>query len=191
VAAATGLMLVLSLLAGPRRVVLRRLARVPRLTTWMERTDRNLEDLSGRPRALRLVASTVLCRVATAVEYAALFSLVDLHLSFWQVWFALAIRSFFIAIPIQGIAGIGTSQAWWTAALVLEGVPAAQAVPASVTLQVIDLVVGLAVSALVAAATVRAWRRPSAGARAEEAEQAVTIAGAAPGTGYPTPARSQ
>jgi Lysylphosphatidylglycerol synthase TM region len=157
--AAAALVLVASLMAGPRSLLLRQVARFPRLGPWVERMERNLAELSDRPRALLMLTTTALCRISTAVEYAALFVLVDLHLSFWQVWFALAIRSFLTAIPIQGIAGVGTSQAWWTAALVLEGIPAAQAVGASITLQVLDLIVALVVSALVAAATAGSWRR--------------------------------
>jgi hypothetical protein len=160
------------------------IGRVPRIGRWVERAERNLEELSDRPRAAMMVATTALCRVSTAVEYAALFALVDLHLSFWQVWFALAIRSFLIAIPIQGIAGIGTSQAWWTAALVLEGVATGQAVGASITLQVLDLIVALCVSALVALATARTLRRRRDSApRSLEATLPGRVAQA---PGYPT-----
>ena len=38
-------------------------------------------------------------------------SMVGLHLGFWQTWFVLSIRTLLLAIPIQGIAGIGTGQA--------------------------------------------------------------------------------
>jgi len=155
--------LVLAFLAGPRQIVLGWARRLPRLAGWVGRAERYLSDVSDRPRTLMLFASTALCRVSTAVEYAALFTLIDLHLDFWQVWFALAIRSFLTAIPIQGIAGIGTSQAWWTGVLVLEGVAAGTAVAASVTLQVLDLVVALSLSAVVALATLRTWRRPKEG----------------------------
>jgi hypothetical protein len=51
-------------------------------------------------------------------------------------------------VPVQGIAGIGTSQAWWTSALLLEGVPLGVAVAASVTLQALDLAVSLPIAAL-------------------------------------------
>lgn len=152
-------LLVAILMVGPRRAFLRRVARLPRFASWVERTDRNLEALAGRPRMAMLAASTVLCRVSTAVEYAAFFALIDLRLDFWQIWFALAIRSFLTAIPIQGLAGIGTSQAWWTTALVLEGVAAGPAVAASVTLQVLDLVVALSLSTVLALATARTWKR--------------------------------
>lgn len=175
--------LLLTFMTGPRRAALRWASRAPRLASWVERTDRNLADLSDRPRTLMLLASTALSRVSTAVEYVALFALIDLQLDFWQVWFALAIRSFLTAIPIQGIAGIGTSQAWWTAALVLEGVAAGQAVSASITLQVLDLTVALSLSAVVALATVRSWRRPLQVDEPADVEAAATtdlVAAAAP-----------
>ena len=157
---AAGLVLMFS--SGPRRLFLRQLARVDRARSWAERTDAALSDI-GSPRRLTLLsASTALCRVSTAVEYVALFALIGFHLGFWQVWFVLAIRSFLTAIPIQGIAGIGTSQAWWTSALVLEGVMASDAVAASITLQVLDLAVALPLSAVVVALTTRrGYRRPA------------------------------
>jgi len=157
---AVGLVLVLS--SGPRRAVLAWASRFRRVRTWSERTDVALEALGDRRRVAGLAASTALCRVSTAVEYAALFALLGFHLGFWQVWFVLAIRSFLTAIPIQGIAGIGTSQAWWTSALVLEGIAAGDAVAASVTLQVLDLAVALPLSAAIVALTTRpAYWRPA------------------------------
>ena len=66
--------------------------------------------------------------VATVIQYAALMSMVGLHLGFWQTWFVLSIRTLLLTIPIQGIAGIGTGQAWWAGALLLEGVPGSLAV---------------------------------------------------------------
>ena len=150
----------------PRAALLGWASRRPRLARWSERAERSLAALSGRSRGAMLLGSTALCRICTAIEYAALFSLIDLHLPFWDIWFALSIRSFLTAIPIQGIAGIGTSQAWWTTALVLDGVAAGPAVAASVTLQVLDLAVALSLSAVVAAATAGSWRRRSEGAAA-------------------------
>ncbi len=181
--AAAAVVFVTTFMTGPRQAVLRVAARIPRVARWVERTERAMSDLSDRPRAALLFASTALGRLSTAIEYMALFSLIDLHLDFWQVWFALAIRSFLTAIPIQGIAGIGTSQAWWTAALVLEGVAAGPAVAASVTLQVLDLIVALSLSAVVAIATLPAWRKRAPGG--EDAEPEPELVAVAATRSYP------
>lgn len=157
-------------LRRPRGVLLRAASRVPRLNGLAERAEAAMADLS-RPRlAAALVSSTALCRIATAVQYSGLMAMVGLHLGFWQTWFALSIRTLLFTVPVQGIAGIGTSQAWWTTALVLEGLPVGAAVSASVTLQALDLIISLPIAGLCSllafTARVRARRRvaPAPGA---------------------------
>src|ERR1700724_3199725 len=78
----------------------------------------------------------------------ALFTLGGLDIGFWQTWFALSIRTILFTIPIQGIAGIGTGQAWWSGALLLQGVNGSLAVAAGLTLQAIDLAVSLPVAGI-------------------------------------------
>jgi hypothetical protein len=114
----------------------------------VERGDRAIAELGSWRLLAGLVISTALCRVATAVQYAGLMSLVGLHLGFWQTWFVLSVRTLLFTVPVQGIAGIGTSQAWWTGALAVEGVPFASAVAASVTIQAIDLAISLPIAGL-------------------------------------------
>ena len=106
-----------------------------------------------------VAASTLTCRLATAVQYAALLDMVGLHLTFWQAWFVLSIRTLFLSVPIQGVAGIGTGQAWWAGALLLQGVSVGTAVAAGVTLQVLDLAVSLPVAGLVGLLALRGWPR--------------------------------
>lgn len=177
-----GLLAVL-LLQQPRQALLRLAGRVPRLRGFAVRADAGMAELSTRRVALGLAGSTALCRVATAVQYAGLMSMVGLHLGFWQTWFALSIRTLLFTVPVQGIAGIGTSQAWWTSALALEGVPLGGAVAASVTLQALDLAISLPVAALASLLTLTA-RAPSRSrklppARAELRIPAGTLAGGA------------
>lgn len=125
--------------------VTRILARLPWMGQWASAADDALAELS-RPRQVgMLVASTILCRAATLMQYAALFSLVGLHLDIWGVWFVLAVRTILSTIPIQGLAGLGTSQVWWAGALVLEGISAASAVGISVTVSLLDLAVSVPV----------------------------------------------
>lgn len=144
------------LLRRPRRAVLRVAGRVPRLRGLTARAEAGIAELSTGRVAVGLAGTTALCRVATAVQYAGLMSMVGLHLGFWQTWFALSIRTLLFTVPVQGIAGIGTSQAWWTSALALEGIPLGAAVAASVTLQALDLAVSLPVAGLASLLTARA-----------------------------------
>jgi hypothetical protein len=161
-------------LRRPRAALLRAATRVPRLQGLAERAEGAMAELS-RPRlAAALLSSTALCRVATAVQYSGLMAMAGLHLGFWQTWFALSIRTLLFTVPVQGIAGIGTSQAWWTSALVLEGVPLGAAVSASVTLQALDLAISLPIAALCSllALTASAGVRPRTPATAVRASTA-------------------
>jgi len=99
------------------------------------------------PGGPNLVGSTIFCRVATVIQYAALMSMVGLHLGFWQT--CSSCRSGPCPDhPHPGIAGIGTGQAWWAGALLLEGVNGSLAVAAGLTLQAIDLAVSLPVAGI-------------------------------------------
>src|ERR1700722_12668836 len=129
------------IIPGPRTLVTRLAGRIPRLGGLAARAEAELEELNSRARWANLLASTVFCRVATVIQYTALLHMVDVNLGLWQTWFVLSIRTLLLTIPIQGIAGIGTGQAWWATALLLEGVAGGLAVGAGLTLQAIDLAV--------------------------------------------------
>ena len=148
------------LLPGPRARLLGLAGRAPRLSALAGRAEAAMAELSSPRVTAGLLGSTALCRVATAVQYAGLMSLVGLHLGFWQTWFALSIRTLLFTVPIQGVAGIGTSQAWWTTGLVLEGVPLSAAVAASVTIQALDLAISLPLAAATSLFALRGRRLP-------------------------------
>lgn len=159
----------------PRRVLLRLASRIPRVAPLADRIDAALAELASGPTWLRLAASTAACRIATAVQYSALFALVGLNLGFWQTWFVLSIRTLLFTVPIQGIAGIGTGQAWWAGGLLLVGVPVGDAVTSGVTLQAIDLAISLPVAGIVSLALLR--RRGSAEPAAPAPATQTTLAG--------------
>lgn len=151
-----------------RSLLVRGLSRFARTRPWAGAVDDALAEL-GRPRKIALLcASTALCRVATLVQYAALFSLLGLHVGIWVVWFVLAVRTFLSTIPIQGLAGLGTGQIWWTSALVLAGVNAGAAVGISITLSLLDLGVSLPV----VLACWALWRATAPPVREEAADAA-------------------
>lgn len=184
---AVGVGVLLSLIIpGPRTLVTRLAARIPRLAGLATRAESELDVLNSRARWANLIGSTIFCRIATVIQYAALMSMVGLHLGFWQTWFVLSIRTLLLTIPIQGIAGIGTGQAWWAGALLLEGVNGSLAVAAGLTLQAIDLAVSLPVAGIGSTLLFRRHRDPSDA----EPEQADAPAAENPGVdvvGAPTP----
>jgi hypothetical protein len=137
------LMLVLCLQRRGRRVLVGLLSRWPRTASLAASADEALGEL-GRPRRVAMLcASTALCRLATLLQYSALFALLRIDIDPWEVWFVLAVRTILSTIPIQGLAGLGTGQIWWTSALVLEGIGAGAAVGISITLSLLDIVVSI------------------------------------------------
>jgi hypothetical protein len=124
-----------------RHLLIRILSQWRRTKPLAGSVDDALAEL-GRPRrVVMLLLSTAFCRLATLLQYAALFAILGLDVDVWGVWFVLAVRTILSTIPIQGLAGLGTGQIWWTSALVLEGVAAGSAVGISITLSLLDLAV--------------------------------------------------
>lgn len=129
-----------------RAVLLRLLARLPGGRRAAGRADDILEELGGPRRLAGLAASTLLARVATAVQYTALFAALGQTVTIWQAWFALSFRTLLLAVPVQGVAGLGTIQLWWTAALTVMGWPAQQAARVGFQIHVLDLSVTVPLS---------------------------------------------
>ncbi len=94
------------------------------------------------------MAATLAARIATGLQYFALFAAIDHPLSLVQVWFALSIRTLLLAVPIQGVVGLGTMQVWWAAGLTLLGWTADEALTASLAVHLLDLCVSLPQAAL-------------------------------------------
>jgi hypothetical protein len=120
----------------------------PRLRPRLRRLDAGMAHL-GRPGpVVQLLAGTGLARLFTAFQYLALFTAVGQTLSFWQVWFALSVRTLLLALPLQGVAGLGTTQLWWITALLLLGRPLQQAIVAGTSVHLLDLSVSLVLAGL-------------------------------------------
>jgi uncharacterized membrane protein YbhN (UPF0104 family) len=113
-----------------------------------ERLHVAIEELGSGSRPLLLVAATLAARVATGLQYFFLFAAIDHSLSLVQVWFALSIRTLLLAVPLQGLGGLGTMQVWWTAGLTLLGWPADEAFAASLAVHILDLSISLPQAAL-------------------------------------------
>lgn len=143
------LAVLVGLLWGPTRERLGGLLRrLPYVERHVERLEAGLAELARTPSLVHLVLSTCAARLFTAVQYLALFAAVGLPLGFWQAWFALSVRTLLLAIPIQGPAGLGTTQLWWVTALMLLGTSAHTAIAAGLSVHLLDLVVSLSLAAL-------------------------------------------
>jgi glycosyltransferase 2 family protein len=127
----------------PRRAIVPRLAQVPVAGRLVARVEPALHELGEGSRPLALIAGTAAARLATSIQYLALFAAIGQPLSYWQVWFALSIRTLLLGIPVQGIGGLGTGQLWWTGALTLLGWPVEDALAASLAIHLLDLAISL------------------------------------------------
>jgi len=131
-----------------RRGIVSWLERVALPFSIHERLHSAIEELGSGSRPALLVAATLAARVATGVQYFAIFAAIDQPLSLVQVWFALSIRTLLLAVPIQGVVGLGTMQVWWAAGLTLLGWPADEALAASLAVHLLDLSISLPQAAL-------------------------------------------
>jgi len=166
-AAAAALVAGTVMVAGMRRQrfrapVLRLLARLPGGRRATDRADDVLEELGGPRRIAGLAATTLLARAATAVQYTALFAALGQTVTVWQAWFALSFRTLLLAIPVQGVAGLGTTQLWWTAALTVMGWPAQQAARVGFQIHLLDLSVTVPLSLIGGGILLLLYRRPKA-----------------------------
>jgi len=132
----------------PRRAIVGWLERLALPASIHERLHFAIEELGSGSRPALLVTATLAARVATGLQYFALFAAIDQPLSLVQVWFALSIRTLLLAVPIQGVVGLGTMQVWWAAGLTLLGWPADEALAASLAVHLLDLSVSLPQAAL-------------------------------------------
>ncbi|MGH7776527.1 MAG: lysylphosphatidylglycerol synthase transmembrane domain-containing protein [Candidatus Dormibacterales bacterium] len=146
-----------------RRALITAAGGVPRLATAAGRLEEAFSGLHGVPTLAGLTATTLLARLCSAFEYLALFAAVGLPLGFWQASFTVSARTLLLAFPVQGVAGLGTTQVWWTAGLLLLGWRLSTALAASLAVHLLDLAVSLPVALLGLALLLRATR---AGARA-------------------------
>lgn len=146
-----GLLLAVLIAAGltalfwsrPRQLITGWLEGLPLPGRFHERLHLAIEELGSGSRPALLVTATVVARVATSLQYFALFAAIGHPLPLVQVWFALSIRTLLLAVPLQGVGGLGTTQLWWTAALTLLGWPADDALAASLAVHLLDLLISL------------------------------------------------
>src|SRR3989440_7139054 len=131
-----------------RRSIVGWLERLALPASIHERLHFAIEELGSGSRPALLLMATLTARVATGLQYFALFAAIDQPLSLVQVWFALSIRTLLLAVPLQGLVGLGTMQVWWTAGLTLLGWPVDDAIAASLAVHLLDLCISLPQAAL-------------------------------------------
>jgi len=127
----------------PRGVIVSWVERLALPASVHERVHFAIDELGSGSRPALLMTATLAMRVATGLQYMALFAAINQPLSLVQVWFALSIRTLLLAVPIQGLGGLGTMQVWWTAGLTLLGWPADDAIAASLAVHLLDLCISL------------------------------------------------
>jgi len=79
---------------------------------------------------LSVLLSFLMMFLNVVILYFMLYS-INIHLSFSDITIVFGIYCIMQIVPVHGIAGIGTQEAWWTLALMLAGVQKETAVPAS------------------------------------------------------------
>src|SRR6059058_5784205 len=136
------------LLARTRRLIVTWLESLPLPPALHQRLHVAIEELGSGSRPMLLVAATLVARIATGLQYFALFAAIEQPISLVQVWFALSIRTLLFAVPVQGLGGLGPSQLWWTAGLTLIGWPARAALATSLAVHLVDLLVSVPQAAL-------------------------------------------
>lgn len=151
-AALLALLLVVGLgslfVARLRRPLLRAMERLPVVGRLAGRAELALSDLTSWQVVLGLLATTGVARLLAALEYVCLFFALGAHLSLWQVWLALSVRTLLFALPVQGVGGLGTSQVWWGAGLALSGLSLGAALALGLEVQALDLMVAIPEGAL-------------------------------------------
>ncbi len=136
-------LLLLFFVRTTRAWLLSRAEHLPIVGGFAVRAEVALADLSSSRVVAGLVVSTLAARLLAALEYLCLFWALGAHLSLWQVWLALAVRTLLFALPVQGLGGFGTSQVWWAGGLALAGLPITAALTLGLEIQVLDLLVAL------------------------------------------------
>src|SRR3989442_1045157 len=129
--------------ARSRRLIVTWLESLPLPPALHQRLHVAIEELGSGSRPMLLVTATLAARIATGLQYFALFAAIDQPISLVQVWFALSIRTLLFAVPVQGLGGLGTTQLWWTAGLTLIGWPARAALATSLAVHLVDLLVSV------------------------------------------------
>ena len=151
-----GLLIALAISAGltalfwapSRRLIVIWLEGLPVPPALHQRLHVAVEELGSGSRPMLLVTATLAARIATGLQYFALFAAIDQPISLVQVWFALSIRTLLFAVPVQGLGGLGTTQLWWTAGLTLIGWPPQVALAVSLAVHLVDLLVSVPQAAL-------------------------------------------
>ena len=133
-----------ALFAGrSRRALVVWLSKLPLPSAIGQPLHAAIEELGSGYQPLTLVLLTLAARLATGLQYFLLFAAIDQPLSIVQVWFALSVRTLLLAVPVQGLGGLGTTQVWWTVGLTLLGWPADVALTTSLAVHLLDLCVSL------------------------------------------------
>lgn len=92
-----------------------------------------------RKNVLMLVTDTVLLKGTMVVFYYFIGLVLAVHVSLAQAAFAMGLMSLLLAFPIQGVAGLGSEDAWWALSLRIVGLAEPVAIVTGITFHLINL----------------------------------------------------
>lgn len=88
---------------------------------------------------VRLSVFTLLIKLLMTVFYFYLVSSIGFKITFLQVSLAMVATSLLLVFPVQGIAGLGSEDMWWTLSFRFIGMPFQQAVISAITCHLMNL----------------------------------------------------
>ncbi len=130
-------------LPGPRQWGLDALGRIklPSLQFLIAEVIRSLQLLQklSPGRLVGLAAVTICMKLLTSGIYYVLATGLAVEISFPKLFFASVLTSLFLAFPLQGVGGLGTEEAWWTASLRMVGMHIPQAILLGLTFHLLNI----------------------------------------------------
>lgn len=125
-----------------RNRILTLIARIPhpRLRPFLKTFDERLDDMVRNTPAW---GATFLLRLLSVFNYFFVLHFLGLEVGLGAAAVGGALVALLLALPIQGIAGLGTVEVWWISVLHLYGVPLPAAALGAIGLHVSTLVLSL------------------------------------------------
>ena len=115
------------------------------LPTWADRVlstilkaQEVIKRLSGTDLVL-LSLMTLGIKFFSTLFYMVIAYGMGYHLGFFHLATAMMFYSLLMIFPVQGLGGVGTSEAWWTIGLTMVGMPLKSALVLSIAFQVLNL----------------------------------------------------
>ncbi len=115
--------------------------KLPRLQLLAGEIIRSLQLLRklSPAKLAGLAMVTIGMKLLTSGIYFILATGLAVEISFPKLFFASVLTSLFLAFPLQGVGGLGTEEAWWTASLRMVGLHMPQAILLGLTFHLLNI----------------------------------------------------